>query len=106
MDSVDETVLSCLVHLTTDISSSPQYELQLNKWEERKNLHADEWRQVIQTVDQYNEDGIKCDVYKNGQLIPQCTLKRKCKEYCKGHEYVKRRQVRGETSKLSFARIV
>lgn len=93
------------MHLTIDISSSSQYELQLNKWEERKNLHADEWRQIIQTVDQCNENGIKCNVYRNGQLIPQRTLKRKRKEYCKGHEYIKRRQVRGKISELSFAQI-
>ncbi|EXJ71123.1 uncharacterized protein A1O5_06117 [Cladophialophora psammophila CBS 110553] len=66
--------------------SSSQYELQLNKWAERKNLHAEEWRQIIQTVDQYNEDGIHCDVYRNGQLIPRWTLKRKRKEYCQGHD--------------------
>ena len=65
------------ITLTIAILSHAQYELQFNKWGERKNLSADEWRRVLQKVDQYNELGIECSVYLSQQLVPPSTLKKK-----------------------------
>jgi hypothetical protein len=85
---------------------SSQYELQFSKWEERKNLRANEWRQLFRKIDQYNEAGEPYEVYRHGQRIPRHTLKRKRKEYCKEHEHNSHRQVRGEIHKNSSARTI
>ena len=92
--------------LITKSLRSAQYELQFSKWDERKNLRANEWRQLFRKLDQYSEAGEIYDVYKHGQPIPRHTLKRKRKEYCKEHEYNKRRQVRGKIYKSSSAQTI
>lgn len=71
-----------------------QYELQLRKWGARKNINANEWRRTLQAVDQYNEDGIKCAVYKNGELVQPWTLQKERNRHCKGQEYARLRRSR------------
>lgn len=84
--------------------SPSQYELQLRKWEARKNLHVDEWRTILQTVDQYKELGLHYDVYNDGQIIPQSKLKRKRSEYYKVPRLLGHSPIPGETDRLSFTR--
>ena len=88
-------------------SSSPaQYELQFSKWGERKNLSANEWRLVFRIADQYDQDGLKCAVYMNKQLVRPSILKKKRRVYCRRQEYDSRREVRGKLSKQFSVQIV
>ena len=79
------------------MSSPAQYELQLSKWGARKNINADEWRRTLQVVDQYDEDGIKCGVYKNGELVSPLILRKKRNQHCKGQEYARLRLSQGKS---------
>lgn len=66
--------------------SHAQYEAQFKKWGERKNLSADEWRLVLQLVDQNNDDGKQRHVYRDQKLISPSKLERKRQMYCKRQE--------------------
>ncbi|KAM0800248.1 hypothetical protein BDR22DRAFT_889612 [Usnea florida] len=78
-------------------ASPAQYELQLSKWGARKNINADGWRRTLQMVDQHNEDGLQCAVYRNGELLSPLILRKKRNQHCKGQEYARLRRTRVST---------
>ena len=87
------------------MSSPAQYELQLRNWGARKNINANEWRHTLQVVDQYNEGGIKCAVYRNGELVSPLILRKKRNLHCKGQEYARLRRNRGESRRFCSSRL-
>ncbi|KAL9072179.1 MAG: hypothetical protein Q9157_005209 [Trypethelium eluteriae] len=78
----------------------PQYEHQLEKWGERKNLKADEWRLILQIIDRLESEGKKCFVYLNKQCVAPPILKRKRRQYYNKPESTMHRQNRVSTSLL------
>ncbi|KAI9661217.1 MAG: hypothetical protein M1821_009544 [Bathelium mastoideum] len=82
------------------MASHSQYELQFNKWGDRKNLTVDEWRLILQTLDQYSEDGKRCAVYLNKQLVQPSALKRKRRECRRGQTRTRPDHQRAPTALL------
>ncbi|KAI9688767.1 MAG: hypothetical protein M1822_001124 [Bathelium mastoideum] len=82
------------------MASHSQYELQFNKWGDRKNLTVNEWRLILQTLDQYSENGKKCAVYLNKQLVHPSVLKRKRRECRRGQTRTRPNQQRASTALL------
>ncbi|KAF2232287.1 ankyrin [Viridothelium virens] len=78
----------------------PQYEHQLEKWGERKNLKADEWRLILQIVDQLESEGKKSFVYLNKQLVASPILNRKRRQYYRRTESTAHRRDRVSTALL------
>lgn len=92
-----------LTNSSWDAFSPAQYELQFTKWEARKNLNANEWRQIFRVLDQYDRDGINYVVLKDQEPISAAKLKKKRKLYCEGHDYVRVCQTGGKFSRLACA---
>ena len=100
-----------LVFMADKRKSRAQYERQFDNWEDRKNLSASDWRRVFLYMDQNglifekNEDGGKrCIVLKNGKHINPPVLRRKRRDYCKGHGLVRSWGGRGKHLKFYSAK--
>jgi len=60
----------------TPCLSQSQYETQLNVWENRKNLKADEWADILMIIDKLDSRYETCRVLVSGHPVPAARIER------------------------------
>lgn len=58
------------------LHSPAQYESQLKKWNQPKNLSKDVWKAVLHKVDELSSNGIDARVIISGQVVEKPRIKR------------------------------
>jgi selenocysteine-specific translation elongation factor len=65
-----------------DLISKSQYERHFKKWEFRKNLKNQEWRDVHVHLSKRKRDGKESDLYVDGILVPSKEIQKETSRNC------------------------